>query len=154
MSIWFAGDRIPITMSIARFRCMCGSIHSVPLQRAMDGLGVAHWNCTDCRRRFVLAHTPPEAFTPIYLDSGVRSIDARETGAANPGGKVNKTPVPPPAIEFKCRCGEMITAHSWMYGGTAVCTSCRATLFLALKYSVKKRIHVIVPEYPHTTLPA
>ena len=42
-------------MSVARFRCMCGSIHSVPLQEALDGSGVAHWRCTDCRRRFVLA---------------------------------------------------------------------------------------------------
>ena len=120
----------------------------------MDGLSVAHWRCTDCRRRFVLAHTPPDDFTPIYLDPGVRSIDARDTGACNPGGMVNKTPVPPPAIDFNCRCGETITAHSWMYGGTAVCGGCRSTIYLALKYSVKRKMHLILPEYPHTASPA
>lgn len=130
---------------------MCGSLHGVPLQRAMDGLGVAHWRCTDCRRRFVLAHTPPDDFTPIYLDPGVRSVEMRETGAANAGGTVNKVPVPPPAIDFQCRCGETITAHSWMYGATAVCTSCHSTIYCALKYSVKRKVHVILPTYPHTT---
>jgi len=137
-------------MSVARFRCMCGSIHSVPLQEALDGLGVAHWRCTDCRRRFVLAHEAPDKFTPVYLDSSVRSIEPRDTGASTQTGST-VLPAPPPAIDFKCRCGEKITAHSWMYGGTAVCTKCRSTLYLALKFNVKKKVHVIVPEYPHTT---
>ena len=141
-------------MSSARFRCMCGSHHSVPKDRALDALSVAHWRCTDCKRRFVLTHQPPEGFTPIYLDPGVRSVDPRETGATNPGGTVNTTPVPPPAIDFSCRCGQLITAHSWMYGGTAVCTKCGTTIYLALKYSVKRKIHVILPEYPHTTTSA
>jgi len=138
-------------MSVARFYCMCGSLHTVPRDRALDALGVAHWRCTDCKRRFVLAHQEaPDGFTPIYLDPGVRSVEPRDTGPINPGGKVVATPMPPPAIDFKCRCGEKITAHSWMYGGTAVCTSCRTTIYLALKYSVKNKVHVIVPEYPHT----
>ena len=130
---------------------MCGSVHTVALKRAMDALSVAHWQCTDCRRRFVLAHEEPDTFTPIYLDPAVRSVEPRDTGASNPGGAVNTTPVPPPAIDFSCRCGEKITAHSWMYGGTAVCTACRTTIYLALKYSLKKKVHVISPEYPHTT---
>src|SRR5436190_15975670 len=100
-------------MSVARFRCMCGSIHTLPLQEAMDGLGVAHWRCTDCRRRFVLAHESREGFSPVYLDSGVRSIDPRDTGTA-PSGSAHGLPSPPPAIDFLCRCGEKITAHSWM----------------------------------------
>jgi len=137
-------------MSQARFRCMCGSQHTVPMDRAVDALGVAHWRCTDCKRRFVLAYQPPEGFTPIYLDPGVRSVEPRETGASNPGRTVTTTPVPPPAIDFNCRCGHLITAHSWMYGGTAVCTSCGTTIYLALKYSTKRKIHVILPEYPHT----
>src|ERR1041384_7624872 len=105
-------------MSVARFRCMCGSVHTVPHDIAMDGLGVAHWRCTDCRRRFVLAHEQREGFFPVYLDPGVRSGEPRDTGAANPTTGI---PAPPPAIDFNCRCGEKITAHSWMYGGTAVC---------------------------------
>jgi len=137
-------------MKVARFRCMCGSHHTVPFDRALDALSVAHWRCTDCKRRFVLTHQPPEGFTPIYLDPGVRSVEPRETGATNPGGTVNTAPVPPPAIDFNCRCGERITAHSWMYGGTAVCTKCGTTIYLALKYSVKRKVHVILPEYPHT----
>ena len=132
---------------------MCGSHHSVPFDRAIDALGVAHWRCTDCKRRFVLTQSD-EGFTPIYLDPGVRSVEPRETGAINPGGTVNTAPVPPPAIDFNCRCGERITAHSWMYGGTAVCTKCRTTIYLALKYSMKRKIHVIFPEYPHTTTSA
>jgi hypothetical protein len=138
-------------MSVARFRCMCGSIHRVALQQALDGLGVAHWRCTDCRRRFVLAYEPPDAFTPVYLDPAVRSIEPRDTGTGGSSGSTGAVPAPPPAIDFNCRCGEKITAHSWMYGGTAVCTNCRSTLYLALKYNVKKKVHVIVPEYPHTT---
>lgn len=149
MSIPTVGVRIP-AMSVARFRCMCGSTHTVPREKALDALGVAHWRCTDCKRRFVLAYQPPEGFMPVYLDPSVRSVEPRDTGAANPGGTVNAAPVPPPAIDFKCRCGEKITAHSWMYGGTAVCMGCRSTIFLALKYSVKSKMHVIVPEYPHT----
>jgi DNA-directed RNA polymerase subunit RPC12/RpoP len=118
----------------------------------MDGLGVAHWRCTDCRRRFVLAHESPQGFTPVYLDPGVRSIDPRDTGTGgSASGSAHALPAPPPAIDFQCRCGEKITAHSWMYGGTAVCPKCRSTIYLALKYSVKKKVHVIVPEYPHTT---
>ena len=132
---------------------MCGSIHAVPMRSALDGLGVSHWRCTDCRRRFVLAHEPLEGFTPVYLDPGVRSIEPRDTGASKASG-VSTMPAPPPAIDFACRCGEKITAHSWMYGGTAVCTRCRSTLYLALKYSVKHKVHVIVPEYPHTSTTA
>ena len=135
-------------MSFARFRCMCGSIHSVPDERGKDGLGVAHWQCTDCRRRFVLTHTPPDLWTPIYLDDAVRSIELRETGPANEGA-VSKNPMPPPAIEFACRCGERMTAHSWMYGGTTICPRCKASLYLVLKYSMKRKMHVIAPEYTH-----
>jgi hypothetical protein len=138
-------------MSDARFRCMCGNIHKVPLDRAEDGLGVAHWRCTDCRRRFVLTFSPPEVWTPIYLDSAVRSIDVRETGPSE--GSNARNPVPPPAIPFACPCGESMTAHSWMYGGTTVCPGCHTTLFLVLKYSTKKRSHVIVPESPHRSSP-
>ena len=89
-------------MKVARFRCMCGSHHTVPFDRALDALSVAHWRCTDCKRRFVLTHQPPEGFTPIYLDPGVRSVEPRETGATNPGGTVNTAPVPPPAIIIVC----------------------------------------------------
>ncbi len=131
---------------------MCGNVHSVPTAKAKDGLGVAHWKCTDCRRRFVLTHTPPDAWTPVYLDSGVRSVDMRETGPSN-GGTRAKNPMPPPALEFACRCGEELTAHSWMYGGTTVCAGCKSTLYLALKYSVKRKVHVIVPEYSHKKSP-
>lgn len=138
-------------MSDARFRCMCGSVHAVPLARAKDGLGVAHWRCTDCRRRFVLTHVPPDSWTPVYLDSGVRDVDLRETGVAGgAAGTVAKNPMPPPAIEFTCRCGERQTAHSWMYGGTTVCPGCKANLYLVVKFSMKRKVHVIVPEYPHT----
>jgi hypothetical protein len=129
---------------------MCGIIHTVSWARAMDGLSVAHWKCTDCRRRFVLTHTPPDIFVPIYLDAGVRSVDVRETGS-DAGPKALKNPMPPPAIEFQCRCGERITAHSWMYGGTTVCHGCKSTMLLALKYNMKQKMHVIVPEYPHKT---
>ena len=138
-------------MKAAWFRCMCGSGHSLRMDQALDGIGIIHWLCTDCRRRFVLTHQPPDGFAPVFLDPGVRSVLIRETGPSNPNGTINKAPVPPPAIEFKCRCGETITAHSWMYGGTAVCTGCRTTLYLALKYNVRQKTHVILPEYPHTT---
>jgi hypothetical protein len=127
---------------------MCGNVHSIPLDRARDGLGVAHWRCTDCRRRFVLTHLPPETWTPVYLDAGVRSVDLRETGPSDEG-TASRRPMPPPAIEFECRCGERQTAHSWMYGGTSVCPACQSTLYLALKFSVRRKVHVIVPEYSH-----
>lgn len=120
----------------------------------MDAIGVAHWRCTDCRRRFVLMADETDGFSAVYLDSGVRSVEPRDTGTSKPAGSVNKVPVPPPAIDFKCRCGEKITAHSWMYGGTTVCTACRSSLYLALKYSIKQKVHIILPEYPHTTTSA
>lgn len=131
----------------AQFRCMCGLVHKVPKEQALDGTGVAHWRCTDCRRRFVLAFTPPGTFTPIYLDGSVRSVEIRETGSAVNASNM-KNPLPPPAIEYACRCGTRSTAHSWMYGGTALCSGCKTTLFLALKWSVNRKMHVIVPEYP------
>lgn len=134
-------------MSEAKFRCMCGNIHPVPEERARNGIGVAHWRCTDCRRRFVLTNGAPETWTPIYLDPGVRSIDVRETGPSVAGSSA-RNPTPPPAIEFACRCGERITAHSWMYGSTTVCGACRSTIFMVLKYSTKRRAHVIAPEFP------
>ena len=130
---------------------MCGSVHSVPLDKALDGLGVAHWCCTDCRRRFVLACESGVGFTPVYLDPSVRSVEPRDTGSAQSSNATSSVPAPPPAIDFTCRCGESITAHSWMYGGTAVCSRCRTTMYLALKYSIKQKVFVIVPQYPHTT---
>lgn len=114
----------------------------------MDGLGVAHWQCTDCRRRFVLTHSDADTFTPFYLDPGVRSVEARPTGAAAGSAQPQKNPAPPPAIEFACRCGEKIVAHSWMYGGTTVCTGCKTAIYMVLKYSLKRKVHVITPEYP------
>ena len=131
----------------AKFRCMCGLVHKVPKERALDGTGVAHWQCTDCRRRFVLVHTPPNTFTPFYLDPSVRSGDVRDTGSAVSASNL-KNSLPPPAIEYSCRCGSKGTAHSWMYGGTSVCPGCKTTIFLALKWSVNRKVHVIVPEYP------
>lgn len=119
----------------------------------MDGLGVAHWRCTDCRRRFVLTYQEPESFVPIYLDPGVRSVDPRETGASNPIKNV-KNPQPPPAIEFGCRCGERLTAHSWMYGGATTCSSCRGSILMVLCYNTREKRFVIRPEYPHTAVQA
>ena len=84
MSIPTGGVRIP-GMSVARFRCMCGSTHTVPREKALDGAGVVQWRCTDCKRRFVLAYQPPDGYMPVYLDPGVRSVEPRDTGAANPG---------------------------------------------------------------------
>ena len=133
--------------SAAKFICICGYLHTVPREKALDGLSVAHWRCTDCGRRFVLTHVPPDAFTPVYLDAAMRSGRVRETGTA-PKATNLKNPLPPPAIEFACRCGERITAHSWMYGGTTVCEGCKQTLFLVLKYHLKRKEYVIVPDYP------
>ena len=59
-----------------------------------------------------------------------------------------KNPAPPPAIDFLCRCGTKITAHSWMYGSNVVCAGCQTTLLPALRYSRKRKEYVIVPEYP------
>jgi hypothetical protein len=121
----------------------------VPWARAIDGIGVAQWQCTDCRRRFVLTFQPPQAFVPIYLDPAVRSVEPRPTGAAD-RAKNLKTPQPPPAIDFECRCGEALVAHSWMYGGTTVCTGCRRSVLVVLKYHVKDKVFLVRPEYPHT----
>ncbi len=136
----------------AKFRCMCGCVHSVGRDLAMDAIGVAHWQCTDCRRRFVLTFMPPQSFAPVYIDADVRSHDLRKTGSAvNPSDTQN--PVPPQAIEFACRCGEKGMAHSWMYGGTLVCGGCKSSLLLVLKYNVTQKMHVIVPEYPNRSAP-
>ncbi len=134
-------------METAQFRCQCGFVHRAPREKALSGLGVAHWRCTDCGRRFVLTHVPPEVFAPVYLDPGVRSTGLRETGSAASAASL-KNPLPPPAIEFRCRCGQAVTAHSWMYGGIAPCPGCRTNLLLALKYSLKRKRYVIVPAYP------
>jgi DNA-directed RNA polymerase subunit RPC12/RpoP len=136
---------------LAKFSCICGSRHSVAWKRAMEGLGVAHWACTDCGRRFVLTHQPPDVFVPVYLDPCVRSVEPRETGAANPVKRV-KNPIPPPAIEFSCRCGASIIAHSWMYGTSISCPSCRSNILAALRYHLREKRFVILPEYPHTAV--
>lgn len=135
-------------MMPARFVCMCGVQHALPREKVFDGLSVAHWRCTDCGRRFVLTHVPPDTFTPVYLDAGVRAGETRETGSAALTPATLKNPVPPPAIEFSCRCGTAIIAHSWMYGQNVVCPGCEKTLLPALRYSVKRKEYVIVPEYP------
>ena len=139
--------------AVAKFVCMCGYLHSVPRERALDGVGVSHWRCTDCGRRFVLTHVPPHTFTPVYLDAAMRSAQARETGSAVRATNL-KNPLPPPAIEFSCRCGERIMAHSWMYGSTTICGGCGQTLFLALKYHLKRKEFVVVPDYPPKGSPA
>jgi hypothetical protein len=135
-------------MSIARFVCMCGVQHALPRKKVFEGLSVAHWRCTDCGRRFVFTHTPPDTFTPVYLDGVMRSVEPRETGRGAVSSATLKNPVPPPAIEFACRCGTSIIAHSWMYGSTVVCPGCETTLLPALRYSRKRKEYVIVPEYP------
>jgi hypothetical protein len=114
----------------------------------MDGIGVAHWQCTDCRRRFVLTFQDPAAFLPVYLDPGVRSIEPRATGSVSRAPQALKNTAPPPALEFSCKCGRSIVAHSWMYGGTTSCPGCNTTIYMVLKYSMKRKVHVIVPEYP------
>ncbi len=134
-------------MRPARFLCMCGVVHELPRERAMEGIGVAWWRCTDCRRLFVLTHDPPNTFEAIFVDPGVREKEIRETG---PGKKAPspRQPMPPPAIEFQCRCGRKLVAHAWMFNTTFICPSCGITLYLALKYSYRRARHVIVPEYP------
>ena len=140
--------RIQPAMSQAKFVCMCGVVHALPRARVLDGLSVAHWRCTSCGRRFVLTHTPPNVFTPVYLDGGVRSIEPRETGNSASSRESLGNPVPPPAIYFDCRCGETITAHSWSYGSSLVCPGCGTTILVALRYSRRRKEYVIVPEYP------
>lgn len=130
----------------AKFGCMCGLVHAVPRDEALKGLGVAHWRCTDCGRRFVLTHVPPESFTPVFLDPAVRSGTLRETGLA-PRKTNLKNPVPPPALEFDCRCGAPVTVHSWSYNGTVVCPGCGATVYAAVKYNLKTKTFLIRPGY-------
>ena len=107
-------------MDVAKFVCMCGVVHALPRERVHDGLSVAHWRCTDCGRRFVLTHVPPNAYTPVYLDAGVRGSQPRETGSSASTRESLGNPVPPPALEFACRCGTKIVAHSWSYGSSLV----------------------------------
>ena len=131
----------------ARFLCMCGVVHEIARDKVMDGIGVARWRCTDCRRRFVLTFDPPSTFQAIFIDPNMREGETRETGP----GKQNpspKQPMPPPAIDFACRCGEKMVAHAWMFNTTSKCGRCGTTLYLALKYSYRRGRHVIVPEYP------
>jgi DNA-directed RNA polymerase subunit RPC12/RpoP len=130
----------------AKFGCMCGLVHSVPRERALNGLSVAHWRCTDCGRRFVLTHVPPDAFTPVFLDPGVRSVEPRETGLA-PKKTNLKNPVPPPALEFTCRCGKPVTVHSFSYNASLACPHCRATIYAAVKYNLKTKEFVVRPGY-------
>lgn len=130
----------------ARFGCMCGLIHEVPRENALTGLGVAHWRCTDCGRRFVLTHVPPDSFTPMYLDPAVRSSTVRETGLA-PRRTNLKNPVPPPALDFECRCGESVTVHSWNYNTAVVCQGCGDSAYAAVKYNLKSKQFVVRPQY-------
>jgi hypothetical protein len=118
----------------------------VPFDRAMNGIGVAHWRCTDCGRRFVLTHVAPDHFTPVFLDPGVRSVEPRETGLA-PKKTNLKNPVPPPAIDFDCRCGKPVTVHSFSYNGTVTCPSCGVAAYAAVKYNLKTKEFVIRPGY-------
>lgn len=136
-------------MAHASFRCMCGRLHALPRERVIEHAGARHWRCTYCQRRFVLVFEPPGTFTPIYVDPTARASETLDTGTDAALPRVD-SPLPPPAIDFKCRCGTSITAHSWMYGGTVVCPGCRTTILVALRYNPKRAWHVIVPEYPPT----
>ncbi|HEX7898247.1 MAG TPA: hypothetical protein VF950_10840 [Planctomycetota bacterium] len=133
---------------VAKIVCMCGVVHALPRARVHDGLSVAHWRCTDCGRRFVLTHVPPNVYTPVYLDAGVRSVQPRETGSSASTRESLGNPVPPPALDFSCRCGTIITAHSWSYGSSLVCSGCSTTILVALRYSRRRKEYLIVPEYP------
>lgn len=131
----------------ARLRCLCGRIHNLDRAKVMARLGCAHWRCTSCGRRFVILHEPPDIFTPAYVDPQSRPQDTQETGSSPVLPRVDM-PLPPPAIEFKCRCGTRSTAHSWMYGSTLECPGCRTPMLLVLKFNTKRNWHVIDPEYP------
>lgn len=136
-------------MNVARFRCMCGRVHALDRDKVLQYSGARHWRCTHCRRRFVLIHERSDVFTPIYVDPNARSSETLETGTGAALPRVN-VPLPPPALDFKCRCGVVNTVHSFMYGSTITCPSCRTNILATLRYVPKRAWHVIEPQYPPT----
>ena len=136
-----------MTEAPARFRCLCGRIHSLDRGTVMDRVAQDHWRCTHCARIFVLVHEPPGTFTPVFVDGNSRPQVAFDTGPGAPPAEAGR-PEPPPALEFRCRCGRRMTAHSWMYGGPMDCGGCGTPMLLVLKFNPRRNWHVIEPEYP------
>ena len=134
-------------MTEARFRCLCGRIHALDRGVVLDRLAQDLWRCTHCGRKFVLTFEAPNSFCPVFMDGDSRPADAFDTGPGT-APPLSSRPEPPPAIEFRCRCGRRMLAHSWMYGAHADCAGCGTPMLLALKFDARRNWHLIVPEYP------
>lgn len=135
---------------MARFRCLCGRIHTLDRQIVLDRLAQDQWRCTHCGRKFVLMQEGPSAFCPVFISGDTRPAEAFETGPGE-APPLSSRPEPPPAIEFRCRCGQRMLAHSWMYGSYSDCMACRTPLLLALRFDARRNWYLIVPEYPTDT---
>lgn len=135
---------------MARFRCLCGRIHSLDRGVVMDRLAQDQWRCTHCGRRFVLTQEGPNAFCPFFISGDTRPAEAFETGPGEAPPRSSR-PAPPPALEFRCRCGQRMIAHSFMYGANTMCSSCGIAMLLALKFDPRRNSHLIDPEYPTDT---
>jgi len=137
--------------AIARLRCLCGHVHDLTREHALDGAGWAVWRCSDCLRHFVVAHEGAgsggrESFFPIYMESLPPYAVVRHTRASELPAR-GRTPDPPPALWFRCRCGREVQCHSFQYGKTCRCPGCAASVVPVLRFDRLLGEHVVKPEY-------
>jgi hypothetical protein len=137
-------------MRMVAFRCLCGKLHTLLRDEVLEGLGVHHWKCAGCKRRFVIACTPgslghPEEFWPIYLENVPATGSTREEGL--PVGLETPAPVPP-ELRFQCRCGCHLVGKSRLYGHPTHCPKCGSLLELRVGYKAEDGSPVALVSYP------
>ena len=137
-------------MMMVAFRCLCGKLHTLLRGEVLEGLGVTHWKCVGCKRRFVIACTPasngrPEEFWPLYLEDVPVTGSTREEGL--PVGL--ETPAPVPAeLRFQCRCGCRLVGKSRIFGQPSTCPKCASSLVLSVGYKADDGSPIPLLTYP------
>ena len=116
--------------------CLCSKLHTLLRDEVVSGLGVSHWKCGRCKRRFVIACTPEspgvrEEFWPLFLDDVPRTGETREDGRSTDDEGIAPAP---PEIHFQCRCGCRLVGKSRIYGVPTRCPNCGSHLVLEIGY--------------------
>ena len=130
------------------FQCLCGKSHTLLREKVLEGLGVSHWKCAGCKRRFVVACVPGssdagEDFWPVYLDNVPATGSTVQEGSTtdlSPGMAADE-------IHFQCRCGCRLVGRSRMFGKPSNCPKCRSGLVLTLGYKSGTRDAIPLVDY-------